>query len=47
MEGRCEALVLGIGNVLWAFLVFSLVLPLWRGWQQKKAQAAEQFGEER
>jgi len=36
-----------IGNVLWAFLVFSLVLPLWRGWQQKKAQAAAQFGEER
>jgi putative tricarboxylic transport membrane protein len=36
-----------IGNVLWAFLVFSLVLPLWRGWRQKKAQAAEQFGDER
>jgi len=36
-----------IGNVLWAFLVFSLVLPLWRGWRQNKAQAAEQFGDER
>jgi putative tricarboxylic transport membrane protein len=35
-----------LGNVLWAFLVFSLVLPLWRGWRQKKAQAAEQFGGE-
>ena len=36
-----------IGNVLWAFLVFSLVLPMWRGWRQKKAQVAEQFGDER
>ena len=36
-----------IGNVLWAFLVFSLVLPMWRGWRQKKAQAAAQFGDER
>ena len=35
-----------LGNILWAFLVFSLVLPLWRGWRQRKAQAAEQFGGE-
>ena len=36
-----------LGNVLWALLVLSLLLPLWRGWRQKKALAAEQFGEER
>jgi len=36
-----------LGNVLWALLVLSLLLPLWRGWRQKKALAAEQFGDER
>ena len=36
-----------LGNTLWALLVLSLLLPLWRTWQQKKALAAEQFGEER
>jgi hypothetical protein len=33
--------------VLWGLLALSLVLPLWRSWRQKKARAAEQFGEER
>lgn len=36
-----------IGNTLWALLVLSLVLPFWRTWRQKKALAAEQFGDER
>ena len=36
-----------LGNVLWALLVLSLVLPAWRGWRQRKALAAAQFGEER
>lgn len=34
-----------VGNILWGLLVFSLVLPLWRGFRQRKA-AAEQFGDE-
>jgi len=34
-----------LGNVLWGLLVFSLVLPLWRGFRQRKA-AADQFGDE-
>ena len=33
-----------VGNILWGLLVFSLVLPLWRGFRQRKA-AAEQFGD--
>jgi len=36
-----------LGNTLWALLVLSLLLPLWRTWRQKKALATEQFGEER
>jgi putative tricarboxylic transport membrane protein len=36
-----------LGNVLWGLLALSLVLPLWRAWRQKKALAAEQFGDER
>jgi putative tricarboxylic transport membrane protein len=35
-----------IGNTLWALLALSLVLPFWRTWRQKKAQAAERFGGE-
>jgi putative tricarboxylic transport membrane protein len=35
-----------LGNVLWALLVLSLVLPFLRTWRQKKAQAAAQFGDE-
>jgi putative tricarboxylic transport membrane protein len=35
-----------LGNVLWALLALSLVLPFWRTWRQQKAKAAEQFGEE-
>jgi putative tricarboxylic transport membrane protein len=34
-----------LGNVLWAMLVLSLVLPFWRGYRQRK-QAAERFGGE-
>jgi putative tricarboxylic transport membrane protein len=33
-----------LGNVLWALLAASLVLPAWRGYRQRKALAAEQFG---
>lgn len=33
-----------IGNALWGLLVLSLVLPMWRGFRQRKA-AAGQFGE--
>ena len=36
-----------IGNTLWAFLALSLVLPSWRSFRQRKAMAAERFGEER
>jgi putative tricarboxylic transport membrane protein len=36
-----------LGNVLWALLALSLALPAWRGWRQRKALAAAQFGEER
>jgi putative tricarboxylic transport membrane protein len=32
-----------LGNVLWALLVLSLVLPLWRGYRRNK-QLAERFG---
>jgi putative tricarboxylic transport membrane protein len=35
-----------IGNTLWGLLALSLVLPFWRTWRQKKALAAERFGEE-
>ncbi len=35
-----------LGNVLWALLVLSLILPLWRGWRRSKLEA-ERFGEER
>jgi len=35
-----------LGNVLWALLALSLVLPAWRGYRQRKALAAEQFGGE-
>jgi putative tricarboxylic transport membrane protein len=35
-----------IGNTLWALLALSLVLPFLRGWRQKKALAAAQFGED-
>ena len=34
-----------VGNMLWGLLVLSLVLPLWRGFRQRKAAAA-QFGDE-
>jgi putative tricarboxylic transport membrane protein len=34
-----------IGNALWALLVLSLLLPLWRGYRQRKV-AATQFGGE-
>ena len=27
-----------LGNVLWGLLVLSLVLPLWRGYKQRKNQ---------
>jgi putative tricarboxylic transport membrane protein len=33
-----------VGNALWALLVLSLVLPFLRGYQQRKAAAAAQFG---
>ena len=33
-----------LGNILWGLLVLSLVLPLWRGFRQRKA-AAERFGD--
>jgi len=36
-----------IANTLWALLVLSLLLPFWRGWRQRKALAAAQFGDER
>jgi putative tricarboxylic transport membrane protein len=36
-----------IGNTLWALLALSLVLPFLRTWRQKRAMAAEQFGDER
>jgi putative tricarboxylic transport membrane protein len=35
-----------IGNTLWGLLALSLALPFWRTWRQKKALAAERFGEE-
>ena len=35
-----------IANTLWGLLVLSLVLPFWRGYRQRKAQA-EAFNEER
>ena len=35
-----------LGNVLWALLALSLVLPAWRGYRQRKALAAAQFGDE-
>jgi putative tricarboxylic transport membrane protein len=34
-----------LGNVLWALLALSLVLPMWRGYRQRKL-AAERFGGE-
>jgi putative tricarboxylic transport membrane protein len=34
-----------LGNVLWGLLALSLVLPIWRGYRQRKA-AAERFGGE-
>ncbi len=36
-----------LGNVLWALLALSLALPAWRGYRQRKALAAAQFGDER
>jgi putative tricarboxylic transport membrane protein len=36
-----------LGNVLWVLLALSLALPAWRGYRQRKALAAEQFGDER
>jgi len=35
-----------LGNVLWALLARSLVLPAWRGYRQRQALAAAQFGDE-
>ena len=34
-----------LGNVLWALLALSLLLPAWRGWRRSKQMAAEQFGD--
>jgi putative tricarboxylic transport membrane protein len=34
-----------LGNALWGLLVLSLVLPMWRGYRQRKV-AAERFGGE-
>jgi putative tricarboxylic transport membrane protein len=36
-----------LANTLWGLLVLSLLLPFWRGWRQRKAAAAAQFGDER
>ncbi len=36
-----------LANTLWGLLALSLLLPLWRGWRQRKALAAAQFGHER
>jgi putative tricarboxylic transport membrane protein len=36
-----------LGNVLWALLALSLLLPAWRGYRSRKALAAAQFGDER
>jgi putative tricarboxylic transport membrane protein len=36
-----------LGNVLWVLLALSLALPAWRGYRQRQALAAEQFGDER
>jgi outer membrane protein TolC len=36
-----------LANTLWGLLVLSLLLPFWRGWRQRKALAAAQFGDER
>ena len=35
-----------LGNVLWALLALSLLLPAWRGWRRSKAIADAQFREE-
>ena len=35
-----------LGNVLWALLALSLLLPAWRGWRRRKAIADAQFREE-
>ena len=35
-----------LGNVLWALLALSLLLPAWRGWRRAKALADAQFREE-
>jgi putative tricarboxylic transport membrane protein len=34
-----------LGNVLWALLALSLLLPAWRGWRRSKQMAAAQFGD--
>lgn len=34
-----------LGNVLWALLALSLLLPAWRGWRRAKAIADAQFSE--
>jgi putative tricarboxylic transport membrane protein len=34
-----------LGNMLWALLALSLLLPAWRGWRRSK-RAAERFGGE-
>jgi putative tricarboxylic transport membrane protein len=35
-----------LGNILWALLALSLLLPAWRGWRRAKAVADEKFREE-
>jgi putative tricarboxylic transport membrane protein len=35
-----------LGNILWALLALSLLLPAWRGWRRAKALADEKFREE-
>jgi putative tricarboxylic transport membrane protein len=35
-----------LGNILWALLVVSLLLPLWREWQLSKTEADAKFGGE-
>jgi putative tricarboxylic transport membrane protein len=35
-----------LGNILWALLALSLLLPAWRGWRRAKAIADEKFREE-
>lgn len=35
-----------IGNVLWVLLILSLLLPFWRGYQQRRRVISEKFGDE-